>query len=138
VLEVMSTRSKGSVRRLNILGTLRWTTYDAAFFGTELPKGVPASQQDRAYTSPLWYTPDKRTHTDLKGPQGETGHTPSHRPHETRIIIMQSTIHVCYMGPDPGGDSGRRHGLTPSQPRRAVAQWYTPLHPGPGERYNRG
>lgn len=37
--------------------TPRWTTYDAAFFGTELPKDVPASQQDRAYTSPIWYTP---------------------------------------------------------------------------------
>ena len=37
--------------------TPRWTTYDAAFYGVELPKGVPAEQQDRAYTSPIWYTP---------------------------------------------------------------------------------
>jgi hypothetical protein len=37
--------------------TPRWTTYDAAFFSVELPKGVPASQQERAYTSPIWYTP---------------------------------------------------------------------------------
>ena len=37
--------------------TPRWTTYDAAFYGVELPKGVPASQQERAYTSPIWYTP---------------------------------------------------------------------------------
>ena len=37
--------------------TPRWTTYDAAFFGVELPKDVPASQQERAYTSPIWYTP---------------------------------------------------------------------------------
>jgi hypothetical protein len=37
--------------------TPRWTTYDAAFFGTELPKDVPASQQERAYTSPIWYAP---------------------------------------------------------------------------------
>ncbi len=36
----------------------RWTTYDAARFGTELPPAhVPGTTQDRAYTSPIWYTP---------------------------------------------------------------------------------
>jgi hypothetical protein len=37
--------------------TPRWTTYDAAFFGIERPDIVPATTQDRAYTSPIWYTP---------------------------------------------------------------------------------
>lgn len=35
----------------------RWTAYDAAFFGVDLPDEIPMTTQDRAYTSPIWYTP---------------------------------------------------------------------------------
>lgn len=37
--------------------TPSWLTYDAAFFDVEIPEGKRATQQERAYTSPIWYTP---------------------------------------------------------------------------------
>jgi hypothetical protein len=38
--------------------TPRWTTYDSVVFGNKLPKFIPASHQERAYTSPIWYSPE--------------------------------------------------------------------------------
>ena len=37
--------------------TPRWTAYDAKYFGITLPKEVPMTTTERAYTSPIWYTP---------------------------------------------------------------------------------
>jgi hypothetical protein len=37
--------------------TPRWSTYDARYFGVTLPPEVPRSVQQRAYTSPIWYSP---------------------------------------------------------------------------------
>jgi len=35
----------------------RWTAYDAVRFGLDLADDVAMTVQDRAYTSPIWYTP---------------------------------------------------------------------------------
>ena len=37
--------------------TPRWVLYDKVRLGADLPKDAKLTHQERAYTSPIWYTP---------------------------------------------------------------------------------
>jgi hypothetical protein len=52
-----STQKAFYYARVIEIPTPRWSTYDAFRFGIDLPKGAPPTTQERAYTSPIWYSP---------------------------------------------------------------------------------
>jgi hypothetical protein len=39
--------------------TPRWTAFDAKYFKVNMPKEVPMTTTERAYTSPIWYMPKR-------------------------------------------------------------------------------
>jgi hypothetical protein len=45
--------------RVMEIPTPRWTAFDAVRYAIEMPEDVTMVLQERAYTSPIWYTPEQ-------------------------------------------------------------------------------
>lgn len=50
--------------------TPRWTAYDRSRFGLAMPRELPMTTRERAYTSPIWYRPTAQSVLDQTGGQG--------------------------------------------------------------------
>ena len=53
------TRPAAYYARVLEIPTPRWTAYEAKRYGLQLPPEIEMVTQERAYTSPIWYTPAK-------------------------------------------------------------------------------
>ncbi len=56
--------------RILEIPTPRWSTYDAVRHGKPIPANAPASVQQRAWTSPVWYTPGDSDRADRRAAEG--------------------------------------------------------------------
>jgi hypothetical protein len=53
-------KSASYYARVLEIPTPRWTAYEAQRYGLDLPETIEMTTQERAYTSPIWYTPAKK------------------------------------------------------------------------------
>ena len=56
--------------RILEIPTPRWSTYDAVRHGLPLPTNAPATVQQRAWTSPVWYTPSEQDRAERPALEG--------------------------------------------------------------------
>ena len=56
--------------RILEIPTPRWSTYDAVKHGLPLPTNAPATVQQRAWTSPVWYTPSEQDRAERPALEG--------------------------------------------------------------------
>ena len=55
-----ATQSAFYYARVIEIPTPRWTAYESKYYNITMPEKVPMTTTERAYTSPIWYTPKKK------------------------------------------------------------------------------
>ena len=89
------------------IATPRWSTYDAVKHGLPIPTAVPAAVQQRAWTSPIWYTPSDQDRAERPVVEGMFTVAPARRPGHRADDRRADP--GCYRGPDrPVGEPRHR------------------------------
>ncbi len=111
--------------RILEIPTPRWSTYDAVKHGLPIPTNAPATVQQRAWTSPVWYTPSEQDRAERPALEGMF----------TVAQLADRGIHPMTDDGDPRHDRGPhgalgepRHGIRGRHPLRRRRE---PLAHGP-------
>ncbi len=73
--------------------TPRWSTYDSATLGILPPGGVDATIQERAWGTPIWYTP-----TEAQAAKAESGLTVADLLHDNATAIGDDELKALVLG----------------------------------------